>query len=69
LEGFIVWDYKNRFELAIKELSKWVQEGRIKYKEHIIEGIENAPRALAMLFSGENEGKMIVRLTPQNPTL
>lgn len=63
LEGFIVWDdYQNRFELAVKQLSRWVQERKIIHREHALEGLENAPKALAMVMAGENFGKMMVRV-------
>ena len=46
VEGFIVWDFRNRFDLATKDLSRWVKKGKLKYREEIVEGLENAPRAL-----------------------
>ena len=67
IEGFIVFDFKNQFESAIQHLSRWVQEKKIIHKEHIIQGLENAPNALRMVMQGENFGKMIVRLIHDQP--
>jgi NADPH-dependent curcumin reductase CurA len=43
-------------------MAKWIGEGRIKWKETIVEGLENAPRAFVGLFTGENFGKMLVKI-------
>jgi NADPH-dependent curcumin reductase len=61
VEGFIVTDYMNRSQEAVTELAKWLTEGKIKYRVDVVEGIENAPRALNMLFDGSNKGKLIVK--------
>jgi NADPH-dependent curcumin reductase CurA len=54
--GFIVSDFSARYE----DFSAWVREGRIKYREDVVEGLENAPRALIGLLRGENFGKLLV---------
>lgn len=64
LQGFIVSDHMDKLERFIADMSGWVREGRIKWKETVVEGIENAPRALIGLFRGENFGKMLVKLGP-----
>mmetsp|Transcript_3766 Transcript_3766/g.3548 ORF Transcript_3766/g.3548 Transcript_3766/m.3548 type:complete len:137 (+) Transcript_3766:599-1009(+) len=69
VEGFIVWDYKNRFQLATRQLSRLVQEKQIAYKEHILEGIKKVPEALRLLMTGENQGKLIVKLQHSDPHL
>jgi NADPH-dependent curcumin reductase CurA len=43
-------------------MSKWIAEGRIKWKENIFEGLENAPKAFVSLFKGENVGRTLVKL-------
>lgn len=43
-------------------MTPWVQAGRIRYREHIIDGLENAPQAFVGLFQGRNLGKLIVRI-------
>jgi NADPH-dependent curcumin reductase CurA len=62
VRGFIVTDFWPRFGEFIKEMTPWVKEGRVKYREHVIEGLENAPRGLIGLLRGENFGKTLVRL-------
>ncbi len=62
LEGFIV---SNHFDMApqyLKALSGWIQSGQFKWTESVETGIENAPKAFLKLFSGENMGKMLVKL-------
>ena len=54
-------DYTARYPEALRVLSKWVAEGRIIRKYHIIEGLENAPDALSLLFTGDNTGKLFVQ--------
>jgi len=61
-KGFIVNDYAHRTKEAMTQLGQWVLEGRIKYRESIVEGLENAPQAFLGLFSGENTGKMLVQV-------
>ena len=62
MEGFLVLDYWNRAGEAIEALAKWHQEGRVKYRVHVIEGLKNAPAAMNMLFDGSNRGKLIVKI-------
>jgi NADPH-dependent curcumin reductase CurA len=62
MEGFIVLDYLDRFLEAILQLGQWVEEGRIKYAEEIVDGLEQAPRAIRKLFTGANTGKLIVKV-------
>lgn len=62
LKGFIVGDYKDRFEEGKRDLTKWFSEGKLKYRENIVDGLENAPKAFLGLFSGENIGKQLVRV-------
>jgi NADPH-dependent curcumin reductase CurA len=46
-------------------MSKWMAEGKLQHKNHIVDGLENAVSSLKMLFSGENKGKMIVRISEE----
>ncbi|HET8678214.1 MAG TPA: NADP-dependent oxidoreductase [Blastocatellia bacterium] len=62
VEGFIVMDYMNRAAEAVAELSKWLAEGRIKYRIDEVEGLERAPEALNRLFDGQNIGKLVVKI-------
>jgi len=62
LQGFIVSDHAAQSGKAIEELAGWVRDGKIKYRETIANGIENAPRAFIGLLKGENIGKQLVKL-------
>jgi NADPH-dependent curcumin reductase CurA len=62
MEGFLVLDFWNRASEAVEALARWHGEGRLKYRTHVVEGLEQAPAALNMLFDGTNRGKLIVRL-------
>jgi NADPH-dependent curcumin reductase CurA len=62
MEGFIVVDYFKRVPEAVNDLSQWVLSGKIKYKEDIVDGLENAPRALIRLFESKNFGKQLVKI-------
>jgi len=61
LQGFIVSNYSEHFGEAITNLSRWLDEGKLKYTETIIDGFEKLPDAFLGLFSGKNQGKMLVR--------
>jgi len=63
IEGFVVSDYAARFPEALKELGKWISQGRIIRKYHIVEGLESAPESLPLLFTGGNTGKLVVRVS------
>ena len=63
MEGFILLDYGDRFVDAMLQLGQWVQEDRIRYAEDIVDGLENAPAAFRRLFTGENTGKLIVKVS------
>ncbi len=62
LRGFIVTDFAARHGDFLRDVSAWVREGRIKYREDIVDGLENAPRALIGLLRGQNFGKLLVRV-------
>jgi hypothetical protein len=61
LQGFIVRNYSDQFEDAMNQLTKWVKEGKLKYKETIIHGFDKLPETFIALFSGKNQGKMLVK--------
>ena len=65
IQGFLVFGYADRFHEALPEMMKWVADGRLRYRERILEGIENAPRAFIELLGGENIGKQLVKLTEE----
>lgn len=61
MQGFIINNFQKDFPEGIAQLSKWVNEGKLKFTETIIEGFDQLPAALLGLFKGENKGKMIVK--------
>ena len=62
MQGFIVSNYSNRFPEAMASLSGWLDAGKIKFTETVVDGFENLPEAFLGLFSGKNLGKMLVRV-------
>ena len=66
--GFIVTDFWNRWREGLEDMAGWIADGRIKYREDVVEGIEYAPRALLKLFRSENFGKQLVKLR-DDPTV
>lgn len=62
MKGYIVNDYQAQFPLAQKQLTNWLEKGKIHYMETIVDGFEQLPTAFLGLFSGANTGKMIVRV-------
>ena len=62
MEGFIILDYLDRFPEGQMEMAQWVAEGKVKFAVHLVDGLEQAPSALNLLFTGGNRGKVIVRV-------
>jgi len=62
MEGIVVFDYAERFPIAVKELAGYLKDGRMKSKEDIVTGIETFPEALLKLFNGENFGKLVLEV-------
>jgi len=62
LQGFIVSDHLERWPEALQQLAQWVASGKIKYRETVTQGLENAPKAFIGLLKGENFGKQLVKL-------
>ena len=68
MEGFIIHDYPPRFPEALAHMARWLAEGRLRYREHVSHGLENAPAAFIEMLAGGNIGKTLVRLA-EDPTL
>ncbi|WP_316164626.1 MULTISPECIES: NADP-dependent oxidoreductase [unclassified Bradyrhizobium] len=64
IRGFIVSDFASRHGDFLKDMSTWVRDGKVKYKEFVTEGLENAPSAFMGLLKGANFGKQLVRVGP-----
>jgi NADPH-dependent curcumin reductase len=62
MQGMIVFDWKDRYGEALKGLGGYFAEGRVKCRESIVQGLDNAPKGLIALFKGENFGKQLVKL-------
>lgn len=62
MEGFVIFDHMDRYEATVAQLADWVREGRLRYREDILDGIEACPDALAGLYRGDNVGKRLIRL-------
>ena len=67
IQGFIVWDFADQEAEFIETMSRWIGEGRVKYREDFVDGLENAPSAFQGLLQGNNFGKLVVRVSP-DPT-
>jgi NADPH-dependent curcumin reductase CurA len=65
LTGFIVSDHVDRQPQFYADMGAWIADEKIKWEETIVNGLENAPKAFLGLFTGENMGKMLVRLSPE----
>jgi hypothetical protein len=63
VQGFIILDYIPRFHEAITEIGQWLNQGKIKYALEIVEGLENAPKAILKLFDGNKKGKLIIKVS------
>ena len=64
IEGFIISDHFDRFGEFVREATGWFADGRLQYRETVVDGIENAPKAFLGLLRGENIGKMLVKVGP-----
>lgn len=62
MTGFLVLDYKQRYPEAVTALAKWLRAGEITAREHILDGMDQAPAALQMLYQGQNHGKLLIRV-------
>lgn len=62
MEGMVVFDYADRYPVAVAELAGYLKDGRMKSKEDVAEGLENFPATLLKLFRGENFGKLVLQV-------
>jgi len=65
MEGIVVFDYAARYGEAVKQMSQWMAAGKFRTREDIVQGIENFPDALMMLFEGKNFGKLILQVSAE----
>jgi NADPH-dependent curcumin reductase CurA len=62
MQGFVIFDHHTEYLASVAQLATWVREGKLHYREDILDGIKACPGALAGLYRGENEGKRLIRL-------
>ncbi|MGF2034462.1 MAG: NADP-dependent oxidoreductase [Nostoc sp. CmiVER01] len=67
IKGFLVGDYQHRFNDFLRDVSGWLQSGQLKYREDVVNGLENAPGAFIGLLRGDNFGKLVVKVN-DDPT-
>ena len=63
IQGFIISNYRHRIPAFIGDMSQWLAAGQIRYREDVVQGLENAPEAFLGLFSGANFGKLVVKVS------
>ncbi|MEQ8332797.1 NADP-dependent oxidoreductase [Nisaea sp.] len=66
IQGFIVYDFASDYPDFARDMAGWIAEGRVKYREDVVDGIEKAPDAFIGLLKGKNFGKMVVRVGPDS---
>ncbi len=62
MEGIVVFDWAKRYLEGAMQMGQWMAQGKLKSREHIVEGIDKFPETLNMLFSGENTGKLMIKV-------
>ena len=62
MEGFNTLDHWDHYGEAAAQLAEWLADGKLKTREHVLEGLDRAPEALVRLFKGDHLGKLVVRL-------
>ena len=60
MQGFIMFDFEKDYPRGIRDMGRWMAEGRLTSREHIVKGVETFPETLLMLFDGRNQGKLII---------
>lgn len=63
VEGFLVSQFADRYDAGLKQLSTWLKEGKLQYREDVVDGLENAPRAFIRMLEGKNIGKQLVKVS------
>lgn len=62
MEGFVVWRWADRWMEGIKQNLNWINDGRLKYHETVLDGFEKAPEALINLMNGRYMGRVVVKI-------
>jgi NADPH-dependent curcumin reductase CurA len=67
MQGFLIFDHAQRYPEALRELESWMRNGQIRYREDILDGIDQAPGSIAGLYRGENLGRRLIRIASDVP--
>ncbi len=62
MEGFVVFDFARRYPEAAQEIAGWIGEGKLRSREHVVDGLETFPETLLMLYRGANTGKLVLKV-------
>jgi NADPH-dependent curcumin reductase CurA len=65
MQGFLVMDYSPRAKEFVAEVGPWLAGGQVKWKVHVDNGLEGAVRSLNRLFTGDHDGKLLVRVSEE----
>jgi hypothetical protein len=65
MQGFIIFEHDDRYPEFVAAMQGWLRDGRIKYREDVVQGLENAPRAFLGLLEGRNFGKLVVQVADE----
>ena len=66
MEGFLVFNFAHRHDHARQRMAEWIRSGELRYKEDVVEGLENAPGAFIGMMTGENFGKLLIKVGPES---
>jgi len=69
MQGFFASDYRHRYREFFKQMSTWLKDGSVTFREDIVDGLENAPQAFVSLLEGKRFGKVVIRVTNDKPAL
>ncbi len=65
-EGFLVFQFANRYDEGMQQMAEWIKQGKLQYHEDIAEGLENTPRAFIAMLQGKNTGKQLVKIADKS---
>lgn len=65
VEGFLVFRFTQKYPIALRRMARWIKEGKLRYREDVVEGLERAPEAFMGLLQGKNFGKLVVKVADE----
>ena len=63
VQGFLVPQFGAKFPQGIQQMAQWLNVGKLTYREDVLEGLENTPKAFIRMLNGENKGKQLVKVS------